>query len=145
MEERKPLYKLTEAADLLAMIEELYAPQTMTKASAITLSGVRITLRTIREMILSSHDALVQDLMSKSREVSMARNAPAAAAPQANTAPASSAVTEASPEARAMLARLEAAQQSAAASQPMVVNGERSSSPMVRKDLRSSIEKFIEK
>jgi hypothetical protein len=58
MENNQALYKLLEAAALVGMVEELSNPANIEKLSPTSLSGVRITLRGIRETILASHAAL---------------------------------------------------------------------------------------
>lgn len=58
MDHSAALHKLMEAAALVGMVEELANPGTFERLSPSSLSGLRITLRTIRESIVASHDAL---------------------------------------------------------------------------------------
>ena len=68
MEQHKALNALLESADLIAMLEELTSGTSRNLLSGPGLSGIRITLRTIREHILNSHDTLAQALSSRIRE-----------------------------------------------------------------------------
>lgn len=67
MEESKALHKLGEAIDLVGMIEEIISPSTIDKMNPSALSGVRITLRNVREMIQNSHSTLSSELVARSR------------------------------------------------------------------------------
>lgn len=67
MEESNALHRLTEAADLIRMVEELTAPSAFEKLSSSSIAGMRITLRNIRETVLSSHDTLAENLVNRSR------------------------------------------------------------------------------
>ena len=64
MEENKSLEKLKEAVDLIKMLEEITGPASFEKVSASSMAGVRITLRTVRETILNSHDLILSSLKS---------------------------------------------------------------------------------
>ena len=61
MEQNNALHTLIEIADLAKMVEELVSPGNLERLSPAGLSGVRITLRAIRELILDSHDAIVDE------------------------------------------------------------------------------------
>ncbi len=67
MEESKALHRLTEVADLVGMVEEILNPAMIERLSPASLSGIRITLRNVREGIQSSHAALASDLVARSR------------------------------------------------------------------------------
>lgn len=67
MEESKALHKLTEAIDLVGMIEELLSPHNTEKLSGPAWSGIRITLRNIRETMQASHGTLTNELVQRSR------------------------------------------------------------------------------
>lgn len=84
MEQSTSLTRLLEAADLLGMVEELNNPATVSKLSPSTLAGMRITIRSAREMILASHDRLASSLVSQSRARSQAEQEaqPTATAPK---------------------------------------------------------------
>lgn len=61
MDHSAALHKLMEAAALVGMVEELANPGTFERLSPSSLSGLRITLRNIRESIVASHDALTEE------------------------------------------------------------------------------------
>ncbi len=63
VDQNKALNSLLECADLIAMLDDLMASKN--GSSAASVSGVRITLRNIREHILAGHDSLAQILISK--------------------------------------------------------------------------------
>lgn len=67
MDQSKALQRLTESADLVGMVEELVRASQGDKLSPATFSGMRITLRNIREAILSSHDVLAGQFISRTR------------------------------------------------------------------------------
>ena len=67
MDQSKALQKLTESADLIGMIEDLVRVSQSERLSAATISGMRHTLRNIRESILASHDQFASDLVIHSR------------------------------------------------------------------------------
>lgn len=76
MEQSKALNKLSESADLVGMVEELMSPAVLQQLSPSAISGLRVTLRTVREQILTSHDALAHAHVERSREGELAsRNA----------------------------------------------------------------------
>lgn len=70
MEQSKALSRLLDAADLLAMIEDLTSGQNAGRLSPSVMSGLRLTIRNAREVILGSHDTLAASLVSKSRSAS---------------------------------------------------------------------------
>ena len=67
MEQSNALHKLTEAVDLIRMVEEITSPSSYDKLSASSLAGIRITLRTIRESVISSHDVLAESYVEAGR------------------------------------------------------------------------------
>lgn len=67
MDQSTALHKLMEAAALIGMIEDLTNPATMEKLSTASLTGLRITLRTVKDSILNSHDTLAGELVAKAR------------------------------------------------------------------------------
>lgn len=67
MDQNTALHKLLEAADLAKMIEELVAPGSLERLSPASVSGVRVTLRTLRESMLACHDLLAGDLVARAR------------------------------------------------------------------------------
>lgn len=67
MDQSNALNRLLEASDLVKMMEELIAPGNYERLSPSSLSGARITLRTLRDSILASHDALAGELVTRSK------------------------------------------------------------------------------
>ena len=67
MDQSKALQRLTEAADLVGMIEELLRVSQSEKLSGSAVSGMRTTLRNARESILASHDLFAGDLVARTR------------------------------------------------------------------------------
>jgi hypothetical protein len=67
MEESKALHRLVEAQDLVGMIETMLSPEMADKLSPSAWSGLRITLRSVREMIGTSHAAMANDFVSRSK------------------------------------------------------------------------------
>ena len=58
MEESRALAKLLDAADLVSMLEDLTQAGTLQRMSEGSIAGVRLTLQSVREHILSSHSTL---------------------------------------------------------------------------------------
>jgi hypothetical protein len=67
MDQSKALNQISEAADLIAMLEALLNPANGEGLNASSLAGLRITLRNIRETMLKSHDSLAADLVARAR------------------------------------------------------------------------------
>jgi len=65
MDQSKALHRLMESADLVAMVEDLLNPSMANTLSSASWAGLRITLRSVREQILSSHDTLAGDLVTR--------------------------------------------------------------------------------
>jgi hypothetical protein len=111
MEESKALRKLMDAAELVSMLEELTSPGIVERLSNSSLSGLRLTLRNIRESIISGHDILAADYVERARMGVM------------TPAPANKSLSE---------------NMNPPSTDPMKTQ-------MVRRDLRSSIEKFVDR
>lgn len=126
MEESKALNKLIEAADLVGMVEELLSPTSTERLSASAWSGIRITIRNIKDTIESSHSALAQDLVQRSRA---AVGSPAASPINETAHPASDNGTKITNPVNFQL--------SPSSEAPRI--------QMTRKDLKASLEKFIER
>ena len=77
MDESRALNKILECADLIAMLEDLSSAASRGALSASGISGIKITLRGIREQLLGSHDILAKTVMTKTQNAGM--QAPAAA------------------------------------------------------------------
>lgn len=67
MEEGKALHRLLEAADLIGMIEEMMNPQTSERLSESARAGMRITLRNVRDLVMSSHENLSGEFVQRAR------------------------------------------------------------------------------
>lgn len=67
MDQSKALQRLTEAADLTAMVEELLKGAQNDKALNTGMPGIRLTLKSIREAILASHDVFAGEMVARSR------------------------------------------------------------------------------
>ena len=67
MEQSKALQSLLESADLMKMLEDIIASGTIDRLSPSSLSGMRLTLKSVREQVLSSHDSLASEMISRSK------------------------------------------------------------------------------
>lgn len=85
METSKNLHKLLEIADLAGMVEDLMNPTTMSTLSPASWSGMRITLRNIKESLLSAHDKLASDLVGRSKDQAASRTDMAASSHASST------------------------------------------------------------
>jgi hypothetical protein len=65
MDQNTALHKLLESADLAKMLEELVAPGNLERLSPASLSGIRVTLRSLREAMLVCHDLLAGELVAR--------------------------------------------------------------------------------
>ena len=65
MDQNTALQKLLEIADLSKMVEDLVAPGNLERLAPASLSGIRVTLRAIREATLSCHDSLAGGLVPR--------------------------------------------------------------------------------
>lgn len=70
MEQTRALQKLMDGADLLKMIEDIIEVGAIDRLSPASLSGMRLTLKNVREEILSSHDSLASEMISRNQAVS---------------------------------------------------------------------------
>ncbi len=120
MEQNTALHKLLEIADLAKMIEELVAPGNLERLAPASLSGIRVTLRSIRESLLSCHDSIKGE--AGQRSAIRFNNQP-----EVTAAPA--------PEASAPRSESPAIVRPPVAEQPR----------MIQKDLRSSLGQIIER
>ena len=66
MEQSAALNRLLEATDLVGLIEDLLNASNG-KLSPTAMSGLKITLRNIREGVLASHDVLAQEMVSRAK------------------------------------------------------------------------------
>lgn len=67
MDQNTALQKLLEIADLSRMVEDLVAPGNLERLAPASLSGIRVTLRAIRETTLACHDSLAGELSQRAR------------------------------------------------------------------------------
>lgn len=67
MEESKALSKLSEANDLLSMIEEILSPSSIERLSHGSWSGVRLTLKNARSMLQESQNTLSKEFVARAR------------------------------------------------------------------------------
>lgn len=67
MDQSNALNRLLEAADLLKMVEDLTSPGGFERLSGSSVSGLRITIRNIRESVLASHDQLAGNFVNKAK------------------------------------------------------------------------------
>lgn len=61
------LAQLVEAAELIAMVEELLSVATPERLAPGLWPGIRVSLRNARRTILNSHDAFAGDLLQRAR------------------------------------------------------------------------------
>ena len=121
MDRSRALNTLAEAADLARMLEELMAPNQVEKL-ATTLGGMRVSIRSLREMIANSHDALAREFINQARSRVGAEEAQRSQA------------TQRKPEAESMVARTSTA--------PTAMTSPEGSA---RRDLRSAIDRIVER
>jgi hypothetical protein len=70
MAQKEALKTLLDAADLLSMVEDLFSPGVAENLSSASVSGMRLTLRGVKNAILEGHDVLATDLLMKARGLS---------------------------------------------------------------------------
>lgn len=67
MEESRALSKLNEAADLLLLLEDVLNPSSVERLSQGSWSGLRITLKNARSMLQESQVSLSKEFVSRAR------------------------------------------------------------------------------
>ena len=125
MDQSAALHKLLESADLAKMLEELIAPGSLERLSPASISGLRVTLRSLRESMLTCHDLFAGDLVAR------ARSRFESSSPQPK--PAGIDLTSANPIARGDSPSI--VRQALGQEQPKTI----------KKDLRSSLEQIVER
>jgi hypothetical protein len=129
MEESKAIHRLVEAQDLVGMVEDMLAADMVERLSPSAWSGIRITLRNIRESIGASHAAMATNLVQRAK----------------TAAPQPSRVAEDAPV---------ATEHASASSGPMVVRASatpkstddiRINPPLSRRDLKASLERLVDR
>ncbi len=121
MEESRALKKLQEAADLIGMIEDLTSTTGIEKISPASWAGLKITLRNVRESLVQSHDVLANDLVHRARGSAITRG------------------VESRPEPSILSGSAKPADSAAI---PSLTEAQKQSL-ITRKDLRTSLEKFV--
>ena len=66
MEQIKILQKMTDAADLLAMVEDLLSNRNGA-ISQQSLAGIRVSIKNAREILLQGHDVIASQAMNRTR------------------------------------------------------------------------------
>jgi len=127
MERTKALAALQDAADLCKMVEEMMAPG-MAERLPSTQAGIRVAVRNVRESIVTARDSLARDLVAAAR---------AARAESIGTA---SATVEEDAELRKP--EVIAPAQKPISHEALFSSGTR---VLGRNDLRSTVEKLVEK
>ncbi len=67
MEESKAIHRLVEVQDLVGMVEDMLAADMVERLSPAAWSGIRITLRNVRETIGASHGAMATGLVQRAK------------------------------------------------------------------------------
>lgn len=67
MEESKALSKLSEVSDLLMLLEDVLNPTSVSRLSPSSWSGLRITLRNARVSLHESQSALTKEFANRAR------------------------------------------------------------------------------
>lgn len=67
MEESRALSKLSEATDLLVLLEDILNPASVERLSSASWSGLRLTLRNARVTLQESQSALSKEFVSRAR------------------------------------------------------------------------------
>lgn len=67
MEESRALSKLNDATDLLVLLEDILNPASIERLSAASWSGVRLTLRNARITLQESQNSLSKEFVARAR------------------------------------------------------------------------------
>jgi hypothetical protein len=67
MEESKAIHRLVEAQDLVGMVEDMLSADMLERLSPSAWSGIRITLRNIKDAIGTSHAVMANELVQRAR------------------------------------------------------------------------------
>lgn len=67
MEESRALSKLSEATDLLVLLEDILNPASVERLSSASWSGLRLTLRNARATLQESQTVLSKEFVSRAR------------------------------------------------------------------------------
>ena len=67
MEESRALSKLNEAADLLILLEDVLNPASMERLSQASWSGLRLTLKSARSILQESQVSLSREFVARAR------------------------------------------------------------------------------
>ena len=138
MDQSKALHQLTEAADLISMLEALTNSVAMESQASAPWGGLKITLRNVRQMILASHDTLAADLVARAR-ARFESQPQVSSAPQAST---QSAAPARATENASENVSVTSGPQLPARSTTVIENA---NIKLQRKDLRAQLERFVER
>jgi len=75
MDQSKALHRIREAADLIAMVEELLDPTKVDALSAASWAGIRATLRNAKDTICDGHAVLTKDFIARARQAAQSKPA----------------------------------------------------------------------
>lgn len=138
MDQSTALHRLLEAADLIKMVEDLTAAGTFEKLAPSSLSGVRITLRQVKDNILASHDTLAGGLVARARNQQIeSQAANNTATPATTNSAANQAASPAETKSDLTSVKSEDGKSSVLADPDRL--------PIRRRDLRSSLEQLVER
>jgi hypothetical protein len=133
MEESKALHRLLEASDLVGMVEDLLNPATAEKLTGPAWSGMRITLRNVRDIIQNSHSIMAGELIQRSKAGLSNSN---------GTAVVSAPASETARNNGEMIVKSET--RTIGGSSAMLTDSQRMQVAN-RRDLKASLEKFIDR
>ena len=133
MEESRALSKLSEATDLLVLLEDILNPTSVERLSAASWSGLRLTLRNARATLQESQSALSKEFVSR------ARNS------QTNSSASASRVNESSSSETFTPGVINPSGSAASPLLSQDINtSDASKVQITRRDLKATLEKFIE-
>ena len=145
MEESRALSKLNDATDLLVLLEDILNPASIERLSSASWSGVRLTLRNARVTLQESQSSLSKEFVARARtpqslEASaVQQNANGASLLEgeftADPSPILNQNTSRAPQARS---------QDDLSARSDKNNSEQSRVQITRRDLKATLEKFIE-
>lgn len=131
MEESKALSKLNDATDLLMLLEDILNPLSIERLSQASWSGVRLTLRNARATLQESQTALSKEFVARARSSqSINSSAISTVAPQSASSSASVVATPIT--------------EIVSTDDFSKNNSEQAKALITRRDLKATLEKFIE-
>lgn len=142
MEHSKALHQLAEAADLIKMLEDLTNPTVVQQLSPATWSGMRVTLRAVRDAISSSHTVLAHDFISRSRAQLEAR---VNSQQESQSAESEGMSTNGGLASTASAAAAQSMNKEGFSAAAALMGSDAARIRMARKDLRTAIEKTVDR